>query len=55
MSENDLDKVFKAQERLRNITSEGTFFEALGFQYYGPIDGHNVELLIEKFSEYKLN
>ena len=42
----EVDKVFKMQERLRTITSEGVFFESLGFQYFGPIDGHNVDDII---------
>ncbi|MBI2101766.1 1-deoxy-D-xylulose-5-phosphate synthase [Candidatus Woesearchaeota archaeon] len=42
----EIDKVFKMQERLRTITNEGIFFESMGFQYYGPIDGHNIDELI---------
>ncbi|NLT11505.1 MAG: 1-deoxy-D-xylulose-5-phosphate synthase [Clostridiaceae bacterium] len=29
------------------------FFEGLGFRYYGPIDGHNLPLLIKKFQSLK--
>ena len=46
IGEPELDRVFKAQERLRNLYSEGIFFESLGFQYFGPIDGHNLDELI---------
>ena len=31
----------------------GVFFEDLGFRYFGPIDGHNVELMDEVFALVK--
>ncbi|OHB72212.1 MAG: 1-deoxy-D-xylulose-5-phosphate synthase [Planctomycetes bacterium RBG_16_43_13] len=39
-------------ERIRNMIKASVgwnLFSALGFQYYGPIDGHNVKLLIKTF------
>lgn len=30
----------------RRVYNNATFFEDLGFRYYGPIDGHNLESLI---------
>ncbi len=48
-----IDKIFKAQERLRTIVSEGIFFENLGFQYFGPIDGHNIDELIPALQNIK--
>ena len=36
----------KADEVSRTISGEGTLFEALGFYYVGPIDGHNLDHLI---------
>ncbi|MBI2655267.1 1-deoxy-D-xylulose-5-phosphate synthase [Candidatus Woesearchaeota archaeon] len=53
IGEEELDKVFKAQERLRNLYSEGIFFESLGFQYFGPIDGHNLDELIPALQNIK--
>ncbi|MAG91392.1 1-deoxy-D-xylulose-5-phosphate synthase [Candidatus Woesearchaeota archaeon] len=53
IGEQELEKVFKAQERLRNIYSEGIFFESLGFQYFGPIDGHNIDELITALENVK--
>ncbi|KKR78763.1 MAG: 1-deoxy-D-xylulose-5-phosphate synthase [Candidatus Nomurabacteria bacterium GW2011_GWA2_40_9] len=53
VGEGSLEKVFRAQERLRNITSEGIFFESLGFQYFGPIDGHNIDELIMALQNIK--
>ena len=34
-------------------SSPGLFFEELGFQYIGPLDGHDVEFLAEIFEEAK--
>ena len=39
---------------LGDISSDrNNFFSSLGYDYDGPVDGHNLELLIEKFNEYK--
>lgn len=53
IGEEELDKVFKAQERLRTLTSEGIFFESLGFQYFGPIDGHDIEQVVMALQNIK--
>ncbi|MCL6682318.1 1-deoxy-D-xylulose-5-phosphate synthase [Sphingomonas alba] len=37
----------KAEEYTRGWMTGGTLFEELGFYYVGPIDGHNVEALVE--------
>ncbi|PIQ88968.1 MAG: 1-deoxy-D-xylulose-5-phosphate synthase [Candidatus Omnitrophica bacterium CG11_big_fil_rev_8_21_14_0_20_42_13] len=36
----------KFEEGLKNILVPGIFFEELGFRYIGPLDGHNIELLV---------
>ncbi|MFQ5680514.1 MAG: 1-deoxy-D-xylulose-5-phosphate synthase [Candidatus Omnitrophota bacterium] len=36
----------KFEEGLKNILVPGIFFEELGFRYIGPLDGHNVGLLV---------
>lgn len=36
----------KFEEGLKGLFVPGIFFEELGFRYFGPIDGHNLELLI---------
>ncbi len=38
---------------LKNILVPGQIFEELGLHYFGPIDGHNVPLLIETFQGLK--
>ena len=37
----------KMEEFTRGWVTGGTLFEELGFYYVGPIDGHNVEALVE--------
>jgi len=43
----------KAEETLKGILLPGMLFEELGFDYIGPIDGHNIELLIETLKRIK--
>ncbi|MEL6504054.1 MAG: 1-deoxy-D-xylulose-5-phosphate synthase [Pseudomonadota bacterium] len=41
------DKARKAEEYTRNVFNEqGTMFEELGFYYVGPIDGHDLSVLL---------
>jgi len=37
----------KVEEYTRGWLTGGTLFEELGFYYVGPVDGHNVEALVE--------
>jgi 1-deoxy-D-xylulose-5-phosphate synthase len=37
----------KLEEYGRGLATGGTLFEELGFYYVGPIDGHNVDLLVK--------
>jgi 1-deoxy-D-xylulose-5-phosphate synthase len=34
------------EEAVKGLLTPGVFFEELGFRYFGPIDGHNLEVLI---------
>jgi 1-deoxy-D-xylulose-5-phosphate synthase len=36
----------KFEEGLKGLFVPGIFFEELGFRYFGPLDGHNLDLLI---------
>ncbi len=38
-----------AEEALKGFVTPGTLFEELGFRYYGPLNGHDVLLLVEIF------
>ncbi|MGE0553734.1 MAG: 1-deoxy-D-xylulose-5-phosphate synthase [Gemmatimonadales bacterium] len=35
------------EESVKNLFSQGMFFEELGFRYFGPIDGHDLPKLTE--------
>jgi 1-deoxy-D-xylulose-5-phosphate synthase len=41
------------EESIKNLWSPGMLFEELGFRYFGPIDGHNIEQLIQTFQLVK--
>lgn len=43
----------RAEEMLKGFFLPGIIFEELGFNYVGPIDGHNIELLIETLKRIK--
>ncbi len=36
----------RAEEHVKGMIMPGTLFEELGFQYFGPIDGHDLKTLI---------
>jgi 1-deoxy-D-xylulose-5-phosphate synthase len=38
--------VNKFEEGLKGLFIPGVFFEELGFRYFGPLDGHNLDILI---------
>jgi 1-deoxy-D-xylulose-5-phosphate synthase len=46
-------KAGKAEDLLRNIVTGGTLFSELGFYYVGPIDGHDVDNLVQVFENVK--
>jgi 1-deoxy-D-xylulose-5-phosphate synthase len=43
----------KAEEFARGMVTGGTFFEELGFYYIGPIDGHDLENLVQVLKNAK--
>jgi 1-deoxy-D-xylulose-5-phosphate synthase len=43
----DMEQVFK------HLIVPGTLFEELGFKYFGPYDGHDLNLLIDLFEEHR--
>ena len=43
----------KLEESAKNLWSPGMLFEELGFRYFGPIDGHNTDLLTQTFEMVK--
>ena len=43
----------RAEESLKGIFTPGMLFEAFGFEYIGPIDGHNLQQLQMTFEKIK--
>ena len=52
------DRLRKIAVRLENgikaVVTPGMLFEALGFRYFGPVNGHNVHQLIKLFEQVKV-
>lgn len=51
------DKVYKMamhiEEAVKGFVTPGMFFEELGFQYFGPVDGHNLSHVIDNLRNIK--
>jgi 1-deoxy-D-xylulose-5-phosphate synthase len=45
--------IAQAQEFIKGILVPGQIFERLGFRYFGPIDGHDIPLLIKTLNNIK--
>lgn len=43
----------RIKESIKNLIVPGVIFEELGFKYFGPIDGHNVEFLVQTLRDIK--
>lgn len=43
----------RTQEHLKGMIVPGTLFEELGIDYYGPIDGHNIDVLVKTLRNMK--
>ncbi len=46
-------KAHKAEDFLKSMVTGGTLFSELGFYYIGPIDGHNLEVLLPVLKNVK--
>jgi len=42
-----------AKNMIKSLLTEGEMFEALGFRYLGPFDGHNIDEMTHVFEEAK--
>jgi 1-deoxy-D-xylulose-5-phosphate synthase len=47
------DLARKTEEHVKGMIVPGTLFEELGFNYIGPIDGHDVDMLVDTLSNIK--
>lgn len=45
--------LMRAEKQTKGMIMPGTLFEELGFEYYGPIDGHDVDILTEVLTNLK--
>lgn len=43
----------RIKESIKNLVIPNMLFEELGFKYFGPIDGHNLDQLIDTFSKIR--
>lgn len=43
----------KMEESFKTLFTPGVLFEELGFRYFGPIDGHDINILITTFNRIK--
>ena len=43
----------KVRDAIRALLTNGAFFDSLGFEYWGPLDGHNIPLLIKELKKAK--
>ncbi len=47
------DGVYKIKTSVKNFLYESTIFEKLGFRYMGPVDGHDIALVMEALNTAK--
>ncbi|KAF3981708.1 MAG: 1-deoxy-D-xylulose-5-phosphate synthase [Methylococcales symbiont of Hymedesmia sp. n. MRB-2018] len=47
------DLARKTEEHVKGMIVPGTLFEELGFNYIGPIDGHDVNMLVDTLANIK--
>jgi len=47
------DLARKTEEHVKGMIVPGTLFEELGFNYIGPIDGHDIDMLVDTLSNIK--
>ena len=43
----------RAEEHIKGMVVPGTIFEELGFNYFGPIDGHDVAAMVDTLSNMR--
>lgn len=48
-----IDYAHRAEEAIKGLIVPGMFFEELGFRYIGPIDGHDMQTMVETLESIK--
>ncbi|RME27833.1 MAG: 1-deoxy-D-xylulose-5-phosphate synthase, partial [Candidatus Zixiibacteriota bacterium] len=47
------ETIHRLENSIKSLLVPGMFFEKLGFRYFGPIDGHDLPLLVRTLSDIK--
>ncbi len=47
------ERAFALEDTIRAMSGPGLLFKEMGFRYFGPVDGHNVESLVRLFNNIK--
>jgi len=53
LSDRAAQKAMDLEETLRALINPGMLFKEMGFKYYGPINGHNIDSMIKAFENIK--
>lgn len=53
LGESALDLAESAERSLKNLVFPRIMFEELGFNYFGPVDGHDMDRLLKQFNQVK--
>jgi 1-deoxy-D-xylulose-5-phosphate synthase len=54
LGESAIKWLHSAEEHLKGMLVPGTWFEELGFRYFGPVDGHDLLKLIDTLENLKM-
>ncbi|MBW2974779.1 1-deoxy-D-xylulose-5-phosphate synthase, partial [Candidatus Woesearchaeota archaeon] len=47
------ERAFALEDTIRAMSGPGLLFKEMGFRYFGPVDGHNIESLIRLFNNVR--
>lgn len=53
ISDKIVEKIRKAKNSIKQLVVPGMLFENMGVTYLGPVDGHNIEAMVQCFKEAK--
>lgn len=53
VTKKDVERVAEFEGKIRSVGTHASLFEELGFAYFGPIDGHNLDELINSLRNIK--
>jgi 1-deoxy-D-xylulose-5-phosphate synthase len=53
LGESALDLAERAERSLKNLVFPKIMFEEMGFSYFGPVDGHDMDRLVDQFQQVR--